>query len=179
MKITAGCRYDADTHMTLVKIQTRVFSLIRIGIIAALIISAAGYALVKTANGTFDGDALKATLMLTVVAVIYGGSELFKAFSLKRRVSGKDGIRLTDYTYLFESDKISVTAKADGESNSVTLGYNELTRMAETQRYFFLWRGGEFPFAIDKSTIKGGSESKLRGVLAACVGEKSFKRYRF
>ena len=183
MRMTARCSYDAETHLALVDVQTASFRLMRLVVVAALLAASAFFAIYNGVRGTLEGGALRTVILTAVLAAVFAAGSVINRERLKKTVSGENGVEPTDYRYVFEGCRISADIIRGGRTTSVSLRYEELTRLAETKRFFFLFRGGDFPFAIDKATVEGGSSAdggsadELREILTACVGAKNYKKY--
>ncbi len=76
--------------------------------------------------------------------------------------------------YVFRDDAVTVSTESPGATGESVIGYETFVRVLETSEFFFAYMPNNTAFAIDKSTVEGGSFLDIREALASRLPEKKY-----
>lgn len=77
---------------------------------------------------------------------------------------------VNEYTFL--DDKINIVTKSDQYNGMGEIKYSLIVKVMETSKYFFVYQNNAQVFAVDKSTVVGGTTMEIRDKLSSCIGDK-------
>lgn len=90
---------------------------------------------------------------------------------------GQGSMRDAENTYVFGETGVSITSKADHYTGEAQVEYPLFLQVYETSRYFFLFQTKRQVFAVDKSTIQGGTVEDIRNRLSGAVKKYVICKY--
>lgn len=81
-------------------------------------------------------------------------------------------IKNVENLYTFGEDILTVISESNEFHGESEIAYAFFVKAYETSKYFFLFQSNRQTFAVDKSTVEGGTAEDIRARLTAALGEK-------
>lgn len=101
--------------------------------------------------------------------------ECYWYFLLPRiRYNALKNMKDAENTYIFGEDIIKIFTESQEYNGSAEVTYAMLLSGYETSQFIFLFLSNQQIFAIEKTTITGGTHEKLRSKLMSVVGKKYY-----
>lgn len=175
MEIRAKCRYDyasimALTHTSVYK-KSNPKKTVRIRSVVCLVLLLLFVAELKL--GAFDGTFVPAIFITADILVVV--IDLFMYFALPRiQYKSMAKLKDTENEYIFGENAVKVTSKGEVYNGEAEIKYSLFVKIYETSKYLFMFQTKDQAFAVDKSTIEGGSVEEIRNKLSSYADGKYY-----
>ncbi len=171
MEIKAECTYDYDTckaiaHAYIYKKQKPVKALISTYIFCLLFALADIYVI-------GSDDSVLANYIILILLVFVFVFETVNYF-LVPRIQYKSLSKMKDLgnDYVFRDEDFTAETASEEYSGDSVIRYSFLYKVMETEKYFFLFQNKRQIFAVDKSTLEGGTAEDIRKKLQPVLGKR-------
>lgn len=174
MEITALSTYDLKTckaiqRFTMFGKNNPFRRLLFWGIIYIIILFAVLSLLVADITDVFSWI----LFILIIVVIVFFGVYYF--YTPRARYKSLGRLADTQMYFRFRKTEFSVISDVDGHSESTTLKYDMIRKVAETSKYFFVYPANGSLYTIDKSTIQNGNAELLKALLVSGPSVKYIK----
>ena len=79
--------------------------------------------------------------------------------------------------FTFSENGISVCTKGQGFSSETIINYQFVLKICETKEFYFIYINRVQAYIVDKSTLAGGTNNQLHGMLVSMVGMDRYNTY--
>ncbi len=108
------------------------------------------------------------------IIIILGGFLQLYLYVLLPNIQYKSLCKQADLEniYIFSVRSIHITSRGNGIDGETYIEYEAIYKAMETSEYIFLYQNKMQAYAIDKSTVTGGSAEDIRKILSDRLGNK-------
>lgn len=171
MEIKAKCKYDYPTckaiaHVHSYKKQNPVKTVV-LRLALCLILALTNAYLLNSGYGSISNYII--FILIIFIAVLDGVT-----FFILPRLQYRSLSKMKDLgnRYVFRDEDFVAETDSEEYSGDSVIKYSFLEKVMETEKYFFLYQNKRQIFAVDKSTLEGGTAEEMRGRLKAVLGKK-------
>ncbi|MCQ2449763.1 MAG: YcxB family protein [Clostridia bacterium] len=110
-----------------------------------------------------------------ILLAVWLGTYAYSYFIVPRRAYRKDKrIRKAENAITFSDNAVTVISTTDTSFEKQVVPYEEVYRMCEDPTHFYIFISPEIGYTVDKSSMKGGTETVLRRKLFGYFGQKRY-----